>query len=77
MRCFKYNRAARFVPLILKFSGDRTDAGCIAVVRASRRAFLALLSMRYTFDGIKKTLLILRKPRSGCLEGRTVLIPAA
>jgi hypothetical protein len=32
--------------------------------------------MRYFVDGIKKNL-ILRKPRSGCLEGRTVLIPAA
>jgi hypothetical protein len=30
--------------------------------------------MRAFFDGIKKSL-ILRKPRSGCLEGRTVLIP--
>jgi hypothetical protein len=27
-------------------------------------------------NGIKKNL-ILKKPRSGCLEGRTVLIPAA
>jgi hypothetical protein len=32
--------------------------------------------MRYFLDGIKKNL-ILRKPRSGCLEGRTVLIPGA
>jgi hypothetical protein len=32
--------------------------------------------MRYFLDDIKKNL-ILRKPRSGCLEGRTVLIPAA
>jgi len=32
--------------------------------------------MRYVFDGIKKNL-VLRKPRSGCLEGRRVLIPAA
>jgi hypothetical protein len=32
--------------------------------------------MRYFLDGTKKNL-ILRKPRSGCLEGRTGLIPAA
>jgi hypothetical protein len=32
--------------------------------------------MRYFLDGIKENL-ILRKPRSGCLEGRRVLIPAA
>jgi len=32
--------------------------------------------MRYFLDGIKKNL-ILRKLRSGCLEGRTVLVPAA
>jgi hypothetical protein len=32
--------------------------------------------MRYFLDGIMKNL-ILRKPRSGCLEGRTVLVPAA
>jgi hypothetical protein len=31
--------------------------------------------MRYLLDGIKKNL-ILRKPRSGCLEGRTMLVPA-
>jgi hypothetical protein len=31
--------------------------------------------MRYFLDGIMKNL-ILRKPRSGCLEGRTVLVPA-
>jgi hypothetical protein len=32
--------------------------------------------MRYFLDRIKKNL-ILRKPRSGCLEGRTLLVPAA
>jgi len=32
--------------------------------------------MRYLLDGIKKNL-ILRKPRRGCLEGRTMLVPAA
>src|SRR5439155_16875567 len=32
--------------------------------------------MRYLLDGIKKYL-ILRKPLSGCLEGRTMLVPAA
>jgi hypothetical protein len=32
--------------------------------------------MRYLVDGIMKNL-ILRKPRSGCLEGRTMLVPAA
>jgi hypothetical protein len=32
--------------------------------------------MRYFLDGIMKNL-ILRKPRSGCLEGRTGLVPAA
>jgi len=32
--------------------------------------------MRYFLDGIKKNL-TLRKPRSGCLEGRTLLVPAA
>jgi hypothetical protein len=31
--------------------------------------------MRYFLDDIKKNL-ILRKPRSGCLEGRTLLVPA-
>jgi hypothetical protein len=35
-----------------------------------------LLRRRYLLDGIKKNL-ILRKPRSGCLEGRTMLVPAA
>jgi hypothetical protein len=30
--------------------------------------------MRYLLDGIRKNL-ILRKPRSGCLEGRTMLLP--
>src|SRR5207248_1614332 len=34
-----------------------------------------LLRMRYSVDGIEKNL-ILRKPRSGCLEGRTLLVPA-
>jgi len=32
--------------------------------------------MRYLVDGIMKNL-ILRKPPSGCLEGRTGLVPAA
>jgi hypothetical protein len=32
--------------------------------------------MRRFFDGIKKDL-ILRKPRSGCLEGCTAPVPAA
>jgi len=32
--------------------------------------------MRYLVDGIMKNL-ILRKPRSGCLEGRTMLVSAA
>jgi hypothetical protein len=36
----------------------------------------ALLSMRYLLDCIEKAL-ILRKPLSGCLEGRTVRVPAA
>jgi len=35
--------------------------------------------MRYFPEGIEgiKENLILRKPRSGCLEGRTSLVPAA
>jgi hypothetical protein len=32
--------------------------------------------MRYLLGGIEKNL-ILRKPRSGCLEGRAMLVPAA
>jgi hypothetical protein len=32
--------------------------------------------MRHALDGIKKYL-ILRKPLSGCLEGRTMVVPAA
>jgi len=32
--------------------------------------------MRYFLEGIKKNL-ILRKPPSGCLEGRTVPVPAS
>jgi predicted nucleotidyltransferase len=49
---------------------DRADpgSGCIVVMRASRRALRALLSMRYNIDGIEK---ILRRSRSGRLEGRT------
>jgi hypothetical protein len=56
-------------------AGDRGchETCCTAAVRASRRAFQALLSMRKAFDGIKK-FLILRKLRSSCLEGPTALI---
>jgi hypothetical protein len=46
---------------------------CIGIVRASRRALWALLSMRYSLMTLTK-FLILRKPRSGCLEERTALI---
>jgi hypothetical protein len=49
--------------------------GCTNILRPSRRALRALLRMRYFPDGIKKNV-ILRKPRSGCLEGPTVLIPS-
>jgi hypothetical protein len=48
---------------------------CIDIVRASRRALRALLSMRDFSDGIKKDL-ILRRPQSGRLEGRTRLVPS-
>ena len=47
--------------------------GCIGILRASRRARRALLSMRWAYDKIKE-LLILRRPRSGRLEGRTAPI---
>src|SRR5438105_11553336 len=49
----------------------RLQASCVLRDGAAR-----LLRMRYCFDCIKKNL-ILRKPRSGCLEGRTVLVPVA
>jgi hypothetical protein len=42
-------------------------------VRPSRRALWALLRIRDVVDVLRKSL-ILRKPRSGCLEGRTTLI---
>jgi hypothetical protein len=38
----------------------------------SRCALRALLRMRYFLDRVKENL-ILRKPRSGCLEGCTAL----
>jgi len=55
---------------------DRADpgSGCIVVMRASRRALRAFLSMRYNIDGIEKNYLILRRSRSGRLEGRTTPI---
>jgi hypothetical protein len=46
------------------------------IVRASRRAIRALLSMTDFTDGIKKDV-ILRRPQSGRLEGRTRLVPSA
>jgi hypothetical protein len=35
-------------------AGRPKRKGCIEIARASRRALRALLSMRYTIDGIKK-----------------------
>ncbi len=44
--------------------------------RGSRRALRALLTMTEAFDG-PKNVVILRRPRSGRLEGRTALIQLA
>ena len=55
---------------------ELANGGCTNVLGPSRRALRALLRMRYLLDGIKKNL-ILRKPRSGCLEGRADEVDAA
>src|SRR5437763_7359431 len=51
--------------------GVAAQTSCVLRDGAAR-----LLRIRYCFDGIEKNL-ILRKPRRGCLEGRTALVPAA
>src|SRR4051812_25050895 len=52
---------------------DTETEYCGSVVRPSRRALRALLRMTYILGGIKKNV-ILRRPRSGRLEGRTAEI---
>jgi hypothetical protein len=46
------------------------------ILRPSTRPLRGRLRMRYPVDGIEKNLVV-RKPLSGCLEGREEPVPAA